>query len=168
VPDDHALATCDELSVWENIALSRMAWLEARTPRNRRRLRQFARARVTEFDIRTPSINTPVGRLSGGNRRRVVLARELSKRPALAVLCFATKGLDVRSAEQVKQWTRRIAAEGAAVVYIASDLEELFEVSDRVAVLARGRLTGILTAAEATTQRVGSLMLVGTGEEDAA
>ena len=168
VPDDHALGTCDELSVWENIALSTMTWLEPRTPRNVRRFRESAKRLVREFDIRTPNVNTPVGRLSGGNRRRVVLARELSKKPAVAVLTFATKGLDVRSAEQVKQWTRQLAKDGAGVVYISSDLEELFDVSDRVAVLARGRVTGVLTAEEATTQRIGMLMLVGAEDESEA
>jgi ABC-type uncharacterized transport system ATPase subunit len=137
-----------------------MAWSSAPTPRMKRRLRTDARAAVTEFDIRTPSVEAFVSQLSGGNRRRVVLARELRKKPRVVVESFATKGLDVRSQEQVKQWTRQLAREGAAVIYIASDLEEILDVSDRIAVMARGRITGIVDAANADVQRIGELMLV--------
>jgi ABC-type uncharacterized transport system ATPase subunit len=89
-----------------------------------------------------------------------VLARELSKSPRLVVASYATRGLDVRSAEAIKAWIGRLAGEGAAVVYIAAELEELLDVSDRVVVLARGRITGEMPAAEADASRLGRLMLV--------
>jgi simple sugar transport system ATP-binding protein len=97
--------------------------------------------------------------LSGGNRRRVVLARELSKEPAVAVLGFASKGLDVRSVEQLKEWSRRLAAAGTAVVYISADLDEVLAISDRIAVLADGEIQGILDAEDADVHRIGRLML---------
>jgi simple sugar transport system ATP-binding protein len=159
VPDDHRLATSDELSLWENIGLSRMAWHEARTPRSTPRLRSRARELVARFDIRPANIETLVGRLSGGNRRRVIIARELAKDARVAVLCFPTSGLDVRSAAQVRSWARRLAAGGAAVVFIGSDLGELLSVSDRLVVMARGRVTGQLDPATATLETIGSLML---------
>jgi simple sugar transport system ATP-binding protein len=168
VPDDHLLATVDDLPIWANLGLTQMAWHRAPTPRTKRRIRHEARRLVATFDIRTPSIDALVGQLSGGNRRRVVIARELSKRPAVLVASFATKGLDVRSIEQVKQWTRELARQGAAVVYIASDLEEVIDVSDRIAVIARGRITGVLESTEADLQRIGALMLVSADEEATA
>ncbi|MCY4085362.1 MAG: ATP-binding cassette domain-containing protein [Actinomycetia bacterium] len=163
VPDDHMFATADELTVWENVGLSEMAWWRARTPLNTRFFRQVARERVREFDIRTPSVDGLVGQLSGGNRRRVVIARELSKQLKILVASYPTKGLDVRSAEQVKRWTRELAESGTAVVYMSSELEELIEVSDRIAVLARGRIAGVLATGEATVDTIGALMLGATG-----
>jgi ABC-type uncharacterized transport system ATPase subunit len=164
VPDDQLLATVNEISVWENLALTQLSWRHRPTPRRKRQLRRWAAQKVQEFGIRTPSVRAPVGQLSGGNRRRVVLARELSKKPDVAVLAFATKGLDVRSVEQVKRWTRTLAEKGTAVVFISADLEEVLEVSDRIAVLAHGEIRGILEGADANVQRIGRLML-GASEQ---
>jgi simple sugar transport system ATP-binding protein len=159
IPDEEELTVVPGMSVWQNIALGTLAWHEAPTPRARGRLRRRAVQLVDEFGIRTPDVETPVGWLSGGNRRRVVLARELSKEPRLVVASYATKGLDVRSQEHVKDWMVKLAAAGAAVVYIASELEELFAVSDRIAVLSRGRITGTLEAERFDAEEVGRLML---------
>lgn len=159
IPDEEELTVVAELAVWQNIALSRLCWQESPTPWARARARRRAAELVEAFGIRTPDVETPVGWLSGGNRRRVVLARELSKEPVLAVASYATKGLDVRSQEHVKDWMGRLAAAGAVVVYIASELEELFAVSDRIAVLARGRITGIVEADGFEAEAIGHLML---------
>jgi general nucleoside transport system ATP-binding protein len=167
VPDDQLLGTIPEISVWENIGLTQLAWHKNPTPAQGRKLRRTSSELVEEFGIRTAGVGAPVGQLSGGNRRRVVLARELSKEPVLAILAFATKGLDVRSVEQLKGWTRRLAAAGTAVVYISADLEEVLAVSDRIAVMAHGEITGTLDAGEADVQRIGRLMLGGTHREHA-
>ena len=164
VPDDQLLGTVNEISVWENIGLTQLAWHARPMPAENRRLRRLAADLVREFGIRTASVRAPVAQLSGGNRRRVVLARELSKEPLLAVLAFATKGLDVRSVEQLKGWTRRLAEAGTAVVYISADLDEVLAISDRIAVLAHGEIRGVLDAGEADVQRIGRLMLGGSAE----
>jgi general nucleoside transport system ATP-binding protein len=164
IPDDEQLAVVPELPVWQNLSVGTLAWSRAPTPRNRARQRRRAEELVREFEIKTRDVETPVGLLSGGNRRRVVLARELSREPKLVVASYATKGLDVRSIEQVKEWIGRLAAAGAAVLYIAAELEELLDVSDRVAVMARGRITGELPAATADIDEIGRLMLAETGE----
>lgn len=162
IPDDHSLAVSDELSIWENLAMCTIAWEHPMTPRSKAWLRGRARELVERFDIRPPGIETLVGRLSGGNRRRVILARELSKDIRLAVLCFPTIGLDVKSAAQVRAWSRNLADRGVAVAYIGSDLGELLEISDQLAVMARGRLTVGLDPATATTDEIGALMLSET------
>jgi ABC-type uncharacterized transport system ATPase subunit len=164
VPDDQLLGTIAEISVWENIGLTRLAWQESPTPWRCQEIRAVAKQQVKEFGIRTASLNSPVGLLSGGNRRRVVIARELSKQPTLAVLTFATKGLDVRSVAQVQEWTRKLASGGTAVIYISADLEEVLTISDRIAVLAHGEIRGILDAEEATVERIGHLMLGASSE----
>jgi simple sugar transport system ATP-binding protein len=168
VPDDQLLGTVAEISVWENIGLTQLSWHNAPTPKQNGRLRKRCRELVQEFGIRAPSVSAPVAQLSGGNRRRVVLARELSKAPVLAVLAFATKGLDVRSVEQLKEWTRRLAEEGTAVVYISADLDEVLAVSDRIAVLAHGEITGVLDAEEADVHKIGRLMLGASSAQGAA
>jgi ABC-type uncharacterized transport system ATPase subunit len=168
VPDDQLLGTVNDVSVWENIALSEFAWHRLPTPRQKHRLRKQAAELVHEFDIRAPSLDAPLAQLSGGNRRRVLLARELSKTPAVAVLAFATKGLDIRSVEHVKAWTRRLAASGTAIVYFSADLGEVLSISDRIAVLARGELRGILDAEAADEHRIGRLMLGASIEAERA
>ena len=168
VPDDQLLGTVNDISVWENIAIGEFAWHRMPTPWQKRKSRRRAAELVREFDIRTASIEAPVAQLSGGNRRRVLLARELSKTPVLAVLAFATRGLDVRSVEQVKAWTRRLAGAGTAVVYVSADLGEVLSISDRIVVIARGELRGILDAAVADEHRIGRLMLGASIESDRA
>lgn len=168
VPDDQLLGTVNEISVWENIALTEFAWHRMPTPWEKGKLRKLAAELVREFDIRTASIDAPVAQLSGGNRRRVLLARELSKTPAVAVLAFATKGLDIRSVEQVKAWTRKLAQAGAAVVFISADLGEVLSISNRIAVLANGELRGILDADEANEHRIGRLMLGASARAEPA
>lgn len=158
VPDDHLLASCGDLSVWENIALGAFAWQEAPTPRHKARWRRSASELVEEFDIRTDGIGAPVRQLSGGNRRRVILARELRKHPLLLVATYPTRGLDVRSAEQVLHWVRRLTDRGSSVVYMSTELEEIVEVSDRVAVMVRGRIAGVLSEG-ITIGGIGNLML---------
>jgi simple sugar transport system ATP-binding protein len=168
IPDDEALAVVPELPVWQNLAVGSLAWAGAPTPRNRVRERRRAEELVREFEIKTRDIETPVALLSGGNRRRVVLARELSKEPRLVVASYATKGLDVRSIEQVKEWIGRLAAGGCAVIFVAAELEELLDVSDRVAVMAQGRITGEVSAADADIDELGRLMLATVADRQEA
>jgi ABC-type uncharacterized transport system ATPase subunit len=168
IPDDEELALVLDLSVWENVALDEFAWQQAPTPRNRARAKDVAARRVAEFEIKTRSVNTPLAQLSGGNRRRVMLARELAKKPLVLVASYPIKGLDVRAAEQVKAWIARAAEGGSAVVYVASELEELVEVADRIVVMARGRVTGVLRAHEAELAELGRLMLADVEAEPVA
>ena len=95
--------------------------------------------KLSEFDIRASSVDTPVGTLSGGNQQKVVVARELSRPVRLLVAAQPTRGLDVGSIEYVH---RRIVEErdqGVAVLLISSELDEILALADRVAVMFRGR-----------------------------
>jgi simple sugar transport system ATP-binding protein len=165
IPDDDGVAVLSHAPIWQNLALADLSWEKSPSPRQRKRQRGAAAQLVEQFEIKTESVDTLVGRLSGGNRRRVVLAREFTKNPRLVVASYATKGLDVRSVAMVKDWISRLAAQGAAVVYVASELEELHDISDRIAVMARGRVTGILPAASADSAEIGRLMLADQNRE---
>ena len=106
-------------------------------------IRTAALSRVEQFDIRTTSIATPTGTLSGGNQQKVILAREFGRELRLLVASQPTRGLDVGSIEFVH---RRIVAErdqGVAVLIISSELDEIYALADRIAVMYEGRITGI-------------------------
>jgi simple sugar transport system ATP-binding protein len=96
--------------------------------------------------------------LSGGNAQKLLLARELARRPAVLVAAQPTAGLDVASATLVREELRRAAAAGAAVLVISSDLDELLEVCDRIGVLYRGELRGEWAAATASAVGIGAAM----------
>ncbi len=117
-----------------------------------------ATAAVKDYDVRTPSIETHVGSLSGGNQQKVVVAREFSRPVRLVVAAQPTRGLDVGSIEYIH---RRIVEQrdaGAAVLIVSSELDEILAVGDRVAVMLDGRIVGTLEGSEATHENLGLLM----------
>jgi simple sugar transport system ATP-binding protein len=113
---------------------------------------------VKDFDVRTPSINTDIASLSGGNQQKVIVAREFSQDVRLVVAAQPTRGLDVGSIEYIH---RRIVEQrdaGAAVLIVSTELDEVLALGDRVAVMYEGRIVGILESKAATRERVGLLM----------
>ena len=118
-----------------------------------------ARELIREFDIRTPSGDTSIGKLSGGNIQKALLARELSFEPKLVVFNKPTHGLDVKTIGIVRERIRSLAARGVGVVVISTDLDELIDLSDRVAVLYEGRIAGILDNGPDATTRIGQLLV---------
>jgi ABC-type uncharacterized transport system ATPase subunit len=124
----------------------------------RRAIRKLARRLIGEFDIRTPTSAVLAGALSGGNQQKLILARELSSRPSVIVACYPTRGLDFGATEAVQQAILTHRDEGAAIVYVSVDLDELLSLSDRIIVLHQGTLQGELSAAVATPEQLGLLM----------
>jgi general nucleoside transport system ATP-binding protein len=114
--------------------------------------------RVEEFDVRTPSVELPASSLSGGNQQKVVLARELSRPLRLFIASQPTRGLDIGSIEFVHKRIVRERDQGTAVLIVSSELDEVLALADRVAVIYRGRIVGLLDAGQATRERVGLLM----------
>lgn len=159
VPDDESLGFSVKLRVWENLFTEQMLYRRAPSAKTRHAMRGQAAQLVARYNIQPPSVDAVGGQLSGGNRRRVQIAREFSKTAVLVVCNYATKGLDVQSIQQVKNWCRELANSGAAVVYIASDLDEMLEIADSVSVLSRGRLSETRRTSEATSDWLGHLML---------
>jgi simple sugar transport system ATP-binding protein len=120
-----------------------------------------ARDLISHFDIRTPGPETPVGALSGGNVQKVVLARELSFDPKVVIYSKPTYGLDVKTTRSVRQTIREQAQEGVTSIVISTDLDELLDLCDRIAVLSRGRVTGVVENGPSAQQKVGELMVGG-------
>jgi simple sugar transport system ATP-binding protein len=121
-----------------------------------------ARDLIGRFDIRTPGPDTRVGTLSGGNIQKVVLARELSFDPKVVVYSKPTYGLDIKTTQAVRARIREQAEQGVTSVVISTDLEELVDLCDRIAVLFRGRVTGVVENAPGAEQRIGELMVGGS------
>jgi len=113
---------------------------------------------VKDFDVRTPSINTDIGTLSGGNQQKVIVAREFSRNVRVVIAAQPTRGLDVGSIEYIHKRIVEQRDAGAAVLIVSTELDEVLALGDRIAVMYEGRIVGILDAKEATRERVGLLM----------
>jgi simple sugar transport system ATP-binding protein len=125
-----------------------------------------AAERITEFDVRTGSPATPAGTLSGGNQQKVILARELGREHKVLIASQPTRGLDVGSIEFVH---RRIVSQrdhGVAVLIVSSELDEIYALADRIAVMYEGKITGFRDP-DVPTAELGRLMAGGADAEPA-
>lgn len=120
---------------------------------------------IQDFDIRTPGALTPVGTLSGGNQQKVIIARELSRPIQMLVASQPTRGLDVGSIEYIHKRIVQKRDEGCAVLLVSPELDEILELSDRIAVMYRGRIIAIVSGDAATKEHIGLLMAGITPEE---
>jgi ABC-type uncharacterized transport system ATPase subunit len=121
---------------------------------------------VQEFDIRTPNALTSAGSLSGGNQQKVIVAREFSRPIKLLIASQPTRGLDVGSVEYIHGRILEKRDDGCAVLVVSSELDEILALSDRIAVMYRGKIVDILSAEDATKEGVG-LLMAGVKPEDA-
>ncbi|HWU45157.1 MAG TPA: ABC transporter ATP-binding protein [Humibacter sp.] len=122
-------------------------------------LREFAEQKVKEFDVRTQSVDEPVANLSGGNQQKVVLARELSRDLRLLVAAQPTRGLDVGSIEFVHTRIIETRDAGIPVVVVSTELDEVVALADRIAVMYRGGIVGVVPGD--TPREVLGLMMAG-------
>lgn len=127
-------------------------------------IHRSARDRIREHDIRTPSERTSVGKLSGGNIQKVLLARELGADARVAILNKPTYGLDLQNQRLTLQRIDAAAGRGVALIVISTDLDELLEISDRIGVMFKGHLAGVVDNGADAERRVGSLMTGATKE----
>jgi simple sugar transport system ATP-binding protein len=113
---------------------------------------------VEKFDIRTPSIFTTLSSLSGGNQQKVTVAREFSRPIKLLIAAQPTRGLDVGSIEYIHNRLIEKRDEGCAVLLVSTELDEILQLSDRIAVMYRGRIVATVNAAEVTKEQIGLYM----------
>ncbi len=117
-----------------------------------------ARELVEQFDIRTPSIDTRAGTLSGGNIQKLLLARELTGEAKVVVFHKPTYGLDLKTTRTVRNMIKGLR-DGKAALLISTDLDELLECADRIAVLSRGKVVGIVENGPGAAEQIGRLMI---------
>jgi simple sugar transport system ATP-binding protein len=161
VPEDRVgVGLAPGLTVAENLilksarsgSLSRGPFLRAD------RMRSHAEELVEQFEVRgTP--DTLVRQLSGGNAQKVLLAREISSTPRLLVIASPTRGLDVAAMEAIRKLLLDSAETGVAILMISEDLDEVLDLTDRVAVMCGGEIVGIRESAAADTEEIGLLMM---------
>ena len=147
IPEDRAHALIKEMSIAENIALRS----------GRGGARERAVRLIDEYGIKARGPGQLAGELSGGNQQKVILARELDRKPDLLIASEPTRGLDIEAARFVHEQLRAAAAGGAGVVLITSDLDEAFAIADAIQVIYRGKLSPRMTPDEARL-RVAALM----------
>ncbi len=124
-------------------------------------IRASARRLISEYDIRTPSETVNASTLSGGNQQKVIVAREFGESVRLLLLDQPTRGLDVGSIEFVHRQVIAARSAGSAVLLVSVELDEILQLSDRIAVMYRGGLVAVIPAAEATREQIGLLMATG-------
>jgi len=130
-------------------------------------IRRTAEERIEAFDIRTPSADVPAATLSGGNQQKVIVAREFARDLRLLVLDQPTRGLDVGSIEFIHRQAIAKRDAGTAILLVSAELDEVLELSDRIAVMYRGEIVGVFDGRTADKNDVGLLMATG-GRERAA
>ncbi len=170
IPSDrYGMGLLDDFSVAENLVLERFdqhpfarrGWLDWKA------IREEARALTGRFDVRTPSIEVRAGTLSGGNAQKLILARELARKPRVLLAVQPTRGLDVSAIEYVHRTLIEQRDQGIAVLLISTELEEIFSLSDRIAVIYEGRIVGVMPAEDADVVKIG-LMMAGVAVDAAS
>jgi simple sugar transport system ATP-binding protein len=121
-------------------------------------VRRHARGEIAAHDIRTPSEQTPIARLSGGNIQKVLLAREASKEARVVIFNKPTYGLDLHNTRLARDRILKSADSGVATIVISTELDELTELCDRIGVMSQGHLRGIVDNTDGVEMRLGALM----------
>jgi simple sugar transport system ATP-binding protein len=134
---------------------------------NDRAIDENAARLVKQYDVRTPGIAVPIGKLSGGNQQKVIVAREFSRDIKLLIVAQPTRGLDVGSIEFIHKQIVKLRDSGTAVLLVSAELDEILSLSDRVAVMYGGQILDVLPIERADRNTVG-LLMAGVTQPDAA
>ncbi|MDK2791418.1 MAG: ral nucleoside transport system ATP-binding protein [Deferribacteres bacterium] len=161
IPEDRkTMGIAPDLSVDENLILKNYSSDKFTNFffLNKEKIKQNAREQIEKYSIKMGYDGIPVRLLSGGNIQKVIIARELSENPLILVALYPTRGLDVGSAEYVHQVILDSREKGMSTILISEDLDELLKISDRIAVMFRGKNMGYLSPESATKTEIGLLM----------
>jgi simple sugar transport system ATP-binding protein len=131
------------------------------------RIQRHCKKLVAEYTVKTPNMETPVKNLSGGNIQKLILARELSGNPKVLIAAQPTRGVDIGAAEYIHARLSYQRASGTATMVISEDLDEIFALSDRIAVMFEGRIMGFVDRDDASRERLG-LMMAGVDPDSPA
>lgn len=162
IPEDrHHVGSAPNLSITDNVIMKnyKKEPIGHRMSVDKKASEHYATDLRTAYDILSPSINTPVRLLSGGNLQKVILAREISGHPDVMIAMQPTRGLDVGAIEGVQKLIMKQQEEGAGILLVSEELEELLALSDRIYVIFEGRIMGEVT--DKDVEKIG-LMMTGT------
>jgi len=164
VPEDRlGMGLVGSMDLADNMMLR--SYKDARFFTDRKGPRQLAEEVVRTLDVVTPSVSTPVSRLSGGNVQKVLVGREISLAPRVLMTAYAVRGLDINTSYTIYGLLNEQKKNGVAVIYVGEDLDVLLQLCDRILVLCGGRVNGILDARTATREEIGLRMTGAKGGE---
>ncbi len=121
---------------------------------------------IEDLEIVTPGVETPVGRLSGGNVQKVLLGREIACSPSVLIVAYPVRGLDINSSYRIYDLLNEQKQKGVAVIFIGEDLDVLMELSDRIMVLCGGKVSGIVDPKKVTKEDIGLMMIHVDGKSE--
>ena len=168
VPEDrHQFGMIKSYPVADNMILNtyHQPPYSRRRTMNNKAIEEHAKQLVAQYDVRTPSVYTKGDSLSGGNQQKMVVAREFSRPIKLLIAAQPTRGLDVGSIEFIHRRIIEQRDAGAAVLLVSAELDEVMSVSDRIAVMYRGKIIATMDARTATREQLGLLMAGITSEQ---
>jgi rhamnose transport system ATP-binding protein len=148
-----------DMSVAANITIASLRKVSANGLMRFEDEERVAKDYVHSLAVKAPNAETPVANLSGGNQQKVALARWLLTDPKVLILDEPTQGIDVGAKAEIYQLMGRLAENGTAILMISSDMNEIVGMSDRVAVMAKGEIAGVLSRKEATPHKILELTL---------
>ncbi len=164
IPEDLRMALVFNFTLKDNIIIS--PYLAEMFKKgvfvDKERLREKLREIIKEFGVVAPSEDTEVWTLSGGNKQKFILARELFWNPRVIIANNPTKGLDVAATEHIRNILMREKARGKAILMVSTDLDEILDMSDRIVVMNRGKVMGIFKSDEAEVDKIAYLMTATT------
>ncbi|TGE38600.1 ABC transporter ATP-binding protein [Desulfosporosinus fructosivorans] len=167
IPEDRLhVGTLPSFSIWENLILKdhHLPPFAKRLLLQNRVIMSHSSSLVEKYGIKTPNLETPTGRLSGGNIQRVILAREITRSPVALVAAYPTRGLDIGATEYLHSKLLEARGNGIGIMLISEDLEELLSICDNIAVLYEGRVMKVMSVEE-TDERILGLLMAGIAEE---
>jgi ABC-type uncharacterized transport system ATPase subunit len=121
-------------------------------------IRRYTVDLIQKFNIKTPGHETPIKNLSGGNVQKLILARELSRKPVVLIAAQPTRGVDIGASEYIRSVLMQQRSDGVAILLISEDLDEIMGLSDRIAVMYEGEIVGIIPREEADVEMLGMMM----------
>lgn len=165
VPEDRlGMGLVGNMDIVDNVMLrsykeGKSAFLNRKAPKHK------ADDIISELEVVTPSANTPVRRLSGGNIQKVLVGREIALQPKVLMVAYPVRGLDINSSYTIYNLLNQQKDEGVAVIFVGEDLDVLLQLCDRIVVMCSGKITGVLDARKATKEEIG-LLMTKTGGAD--
>ncbi len=126
---------------------------------DRKAPRELAEQMIRELEIVTPGVDTPVGKLSGGNVQKVLLGREIACHPSVLIVAYPVRGLDINSSYRIYDLLNEQKKKGVAVIFIGEDLDVLMQLSDRLMVMCGGKVSGIVDPRKVTKEEIGLMMI---------
>ena len=161
VPEDRlGMGLVGNMDITDNMMLrsyrrGRGGFLRRRPPKD------LAQKIIKELEVVTPSVATPVRRLSGGNVQKVLVGREIAAAPTVLMAAYPVRGLDINSSYMIYNLLNAQKQQGVAVIFVGEDLDVLLELCDRILVIGSGRVTGLVDGARATKEEIGKMMTAG-------